>query len=208
MKKIILIFLVNLLFNLKLHSQNCIDTVKIKGYYVVKMIASEFTPKVKKNGKKTIVQSRMDVHIDPSFIPCDSISDKRPLSYWINHFFDDTNKAFISCERVGIKYLLAKECSLQAVNNTCRFPVLKSKILYQTTNLNTGDVFEIYYLDAYWAKLKIKKGTIQETMIPSRIAERCISPSVTEFDLYYFIKYDKLNTSPPIKDMYMKVWKK
>ena len=132
------------------------------------------------------------------------------MSYWLNHFFDSTKQVFVSCERIGIKYLLPKECLSQVENknDTCLFPVLKSKVLYQTTNLNTGEVFEIYYLDAYWAKVKIKKGTIQETMIPSRIAETAISPSVKEFDLYYFVGYDKLDAAPKIKDPNIKVWKK
>ena len=92
-------------------------------------------------------------------------------------------------------------------NDTCSFPLLKSKVLYQTTNRNSGDVFEIYYIDAFWAKVKIKNGSQEADIIPSKIAQRCINPSATEFNLYYFVRYDKVNVNPKIKDPYIKVWK-
>jgi hypothetical protein len=81
-------------------------------------------------------------------------------------------------------------------------------VLYQTTNLKAGDVFEIYYIDAYWAKIRIKKDSPEADIIPSKIAQRCINSRLTEFDLYYFIRYNKLNMSPQIKDAYIKVWKR
>lgn len=210
MKQLFVFFtIVCLIASLHLNAQSCIDTVHVKGYYVVKKKADELKPKVSRKGNTTTRDQPIDVHYDPSFIPCDSITNEFPLSYWLNHFFDDTKQVFISCEKFSIKNFVTKECLpvLENKNDTCGFPVLKSKVLYQTTNLNTGDVFEIYYLDAFWAKVKIKKDSPEADIIPSKIAQRCISPSVTEFDLYYFIRYDKVNTSPPMKDTYIKVWK-
>lgn len=209
MKQLIFFIVVYLITSQELKAQSCIDTVHIQGYYVIKRQANEIQPKVTRKGNKTILENPIDVHYDPSFVPCDSISKERPLSYWLNHFFDDTKQVFISCEKFSIKHFVSNEClsELKNINDTCNFPVLKSKTLYHTTNLNTGDVFEIYYMDAYWAKMKIKKDGQEADMIPSKIAQRSISPSLTEFDLYYFIRYDKVNGSPPIKDTYIKVWK-
>lgn len=209
MKKLFLLLTVYLIISLQLHAQNCIDTVHIKGYYVIKKIASELNPQITKKRDVTIIENRVDLHRTPSFILCDSINKKHPLSYWLNHFFDDTKQVFISCEAIGIKYLVADCPSINRLKkDTCLFPSLKSNTLYKTTNLNTGDVFTIYYLDAYWAKVKIKKGTIQETMIPSRIAETAISPDIKEFDLYYFVRCDSVQANPQIKDPYIKVCKK
>jgi hypothetical protein len=209
MKQSITFLIAFLIASLQLAAQNCIDTAHIKGYYVVKKIASELTPEIKKKENVTVIEQRIDVHRTASFIPCDSITKKHPLSYWLNHFFDNTKQVFISCEKIGIKYLI-QDCSdvSKYVKDTCMFPALKSKVLYKTTNFNTGDVFEIYYLDAHWAKVKIKKGTTAETMIPSRIAETSINPDIKEFDLYYFINDDKVDMAPKIKDSYIKVWKK
>ena len=209
MKQPIICMIVYLITSLQLGAQNCIDTINIKGYYVVKRIASELAPEINKNKNVTVVEQRIDIHRSASFIPCDSISKKHPLSYWLNHFFDNTKQVFISCEAVGLKYLV-HDCPdvTKYVKDTCMFPASKPSVLYETTDLNTGDVFEIYYLDAHWAKVKIKKGTVEETMIPSRIAETSINPDVKEFDLYYFISNDKLDINPKIKDPHIKVWKK
>ncbi len=209
MNRLFISLAICLFASLQLDAQSCIDSVHVKGYYVVKRKANEIKPKIIRKGNTTTLEQPIDVHYDASFIPCDSIDKKRPLSYWLNHFFDDTKQVFISCEKFGIRYFVKEEC-LQQVNNkndTCGFPILKSNVLYQTTNLNTGDVFEIYYIDAFWAKIRIKKDSQEADIIPSKIAQRCISPSVAEFDLYYFIRYDKVNISPPIKDNYIKVWK-
>lgn len=210
MKRIFTLAAACLIISLKLNAQNCIDTVHIKGYFVVQKVASELSPDIHRNGNVTVIANRIDVHQNPSFIPCDSINNKHPLSYWLNHFFDSTRQVFISCERIALKYMLSNDCLSQVDNksDSCRFPVLQSKILYQTTNLNTGEVFEIYYLDAYWAKIKIKKGTIQETMIPSRIAETAIEAGIKEYDLYYFVSYDMINTAPKINDSNIRVWKR
>lgn len=193
----------------KLDAQNCMDTVHIKGYYVIQKIASELSPEIKRKGNKVTMSQRIDTHSSTSFIPCDSINKKHPLSYWLNHFWDTTTKVFISCEAIRLKYLV-RDCPIanSQQTDTCLFPVLQSKSLYQTTNENTGEVFEIYYLDAYWGKIKIKKGTMQETMVPSRIAEVCISPSVKGFDLYYFIRCSSYKVHPKIKDPHIRVWKK
>src|SRR5438874_1177149 len=102
MKQPIICMIVYLITSLQLGAQNCIDTINIKGYYVVKRIASELAPEINKN----------------------------------------------------------------------------------------------------------KNGTVEETMIPSRIAETSINPDVKEFDLYYFISNDKLDINPKIKDPHIKVWKK
>lgn len=209
MKYIFTSLAICLFASLQSDAQSCIDTVHIKGYYVIKRKANEITPTITRKGNTTTLEQPIDVHYDHSFIPCDSITKKYPISYWLNHFFDDTKLVFISCEKFSIKNFVTKECLpvLENKNETCSFPVLKSTVFYQTTNLNSGDVFEIYYIDAFWAKVKIKKDSPEADIIPSKIAQRCISPSVTEFDLYYFIRYDKLNTKPPIKDVYIKVWK-
>lgn len=208
MKQLIILLTVYFI-SLQLDAQNCIDTVHIKGYYIIKKVASELTPNISHKGNVTTIENNIDIHQTPSFVPCDSISKKHPLSYWLNHFFDDTKQVFISCEAIELKYLVADCPSINTLKkDTCLFPFLKSNTLYKTTNLNTGDVFTIYYLDAYWAKVKIKKGTIQETMIPSRIAETAISPDIKEFDLYYFMRCDSVQVNPQIKDPYIKVWKK
>lgn len=208
MKQIIILFtLICLSACQQLSAQHCIDTVHVKGYYVIKKKANEISPQKNEKGDKVKIEQPIDVHYDPSFVPCDSITQKRPLSYWLNHFFDDTKQVFISCEKFGIKYFVGKEC-LSMINNqtdTCDFPTLRSKVLYETTNLNTGDVFEIYYIDAYWAKIKIKRNSPEVDIIPSKIAQRCISPSVSEFDLYCFIGYEKINMSPKIKDKYIRI---
>lgn len=209
MRQLILFVMFSLVALQQLSAQSCIDTVHVQGYYIIKRQANEIQPKITREGNTTILEQPIDVHYDPSFVPCDSISKERPLSYWLNHFFDDTKQVFISCRRFSVKDFVPKEClsELKSSNDTCNFPVLKTKTLYQTTNLNTGDVFEIYYLDAYWTKVKVKKDSPEADMIPSKIAQRCISPSVSEFDLYSFIKADKVNKNPQIKDKYIKEWK-
>jgi len=209
MKQSIIYLVVYLITSLQLDAQNCIDTTHIKGYYIVKKIASELTPVIKRKGNVTTTEQRIDIHRTKSFIPCDSINKQHPLSYWLNHFFDNTKQVFISCEKIGLKYLIHDCPGIgKYAKDTCVFPTLKSSVLYQTTNLNTGDVFEVYYLDAHWAKVKIKRGTVEETMIPSRIAETSISPDVKEFDLYYFISNDKVDMNPKLKDPHIKIWKK
>jgi hypothetical protein len=211
MKQQLIIFLtVSLITSLQVGAQNCIDTVHVKGYYIIKKKANEIGPRTTRKKDVTVLEQPVDVHYDPSFIPCDSITEKHPLSYWLNHFFDDTKQVFISCEKFGIKYFITKEClsEVENKNDSCSFPELKSKVLYQTTDLNTGDVFEIYYIDAYWAKVKVKKDSPEAEIVPSKIAQRCISPSVNEFDLYCFVSSDKVESNPKIKDPHIKVWKK
>lgn len=209
MKQLIFFIGMCLITSHQLNAQSCIDTVHIQGYYVINRQANEVQLKITRKGNKTILEQPIDVHYDPSFVPCDSISKARPLSYRLNHFFDDTKQVFISCSRFSAKYFIPKEClsGLKNGNDTCSFPVLKSKTLYQTTNLNTGNVFEIYYLDAHWAKVKVKRDSPEADMIPSKIAQRSISPNVNEFDLYCFIKADKVDENPQIKDTCIKVWK-
>ena len=209
MKRLITLLAVYLIASLQLDAQNCIDTVHIKGYYVIKKIASELTPVINKNKNVTTIEQRVDIHRTASFIPCDSISKKYPLSYWLNHFFNDTKQVFISCESIDLKYLVTNCSEVDtSKKEKCLFPSLKANELYKTTDMNTGDVFEIYYIDAYWAKVKINKESVEASMVPSRIAETAISPDVKEFDLYYFVRYDNLQINPKIKDPNIKVWKK
>lgn len=210
MKQIFILFTIAYLtVSLHLNAQNCIDTVNVKGYYVIMRKATEIKSHMIRKENNTILELPIDNHNNRSFIPCDSITKNQPLSYWLNHFFDNTKQVFISCEKVAIKYFITKECLTDLKNNdTCSFPILKTRALYKTTDFNSGDVFEIYYIDAYWAKIKIKKGTIEETMIPSRIAETSISPDVSEYDLYYFIRYNKMKISPQIRDSHIKGWRK
>lgn len=210
MKQLIICLTVYLITSLQLEAQNCIDTVHVKGYYIIKKKANEIGPQVTRKKDVTFLEQPIDTHYDPSFIPCDSISKEHPLSYWLNHFFDDTKQVFISCEKFSAKDFVEKKCLQEPKNNddTCLFPSLKSNVLYETTNLNTGDVFEIYYLDAYWANVKVKAGSLDADLIPSKIAQRSISPSVKEFDLYCFIRYDRVQVSPKIKDPHIKIWKK
>jgi len=193
-----------------MNAQNCIDTVHIKGYYVIMRIASEIGDKIIRKKNKIIIEQRVDVHREASFIPEDSIFGSRTLAYRINHFFDNTNQVFISCERFSAKYFVDKKCfeKLKLDKDTCLFPSLKSNIFYQTTNINTGDVFKICYLDAYWAKVKVKKESVESSMIPSRIAQVCISPDVTEFDLYCFIRGNEVQMNPPIDDPDIGIWEK
>jgi hypothetical protein len=210
MKRLIALWFVYLIGMLQLDAQNCIDTVHIKGYYVVKKIGSELTRVLNSNKNVTIVEQRMDIHRDASFIPCDSISKKYPLSFWLNHFFHDTKQVFVSCETINLKYLVTNCPAFDTgkKENKCLFPNLKANQLYRTTDMNTGDVFEIYYIDAYWAKVQINKESIEASMIPSRIAQTAISSDGKAFDLYYFVTYDDLQTSPNFKDANIKIWKK
>jgi hypothetical protein len=185
----------------KLEAQKCIDTVRIKGYYIVMRLKNEITsPNVEQKDTGTkILQLRIDEHYETSFIPLDSIKKQHDLTYWLNHFWINTKQVFVSCEKVNLKHLVSN-CLLNdtVTSGICLFPDLKSDTLYET-NLNTGEVFEIYYLDACWARIKIKKGTIAETMIPSRIAEISIDPSLKEFDLYYFLRIYNHNVGSSIK---------
>lgn len=121
-----------------------------------------------------------------------------------------TRQVFISCEKFSAKDFLEEKCRQELKNNhdTCMFPLLKSKALYQTTNLNTGDVFEIYYLDAYWAKVKVKTGSLEADLVPSKIAQRSINPNIKMFNLYCFVKYDSVQMAPKIQDPCIKIWKK
>lgn len=201
-----------LIFSLKLDAQNCIDTVHVKGYYIVKRIASEIGPQITKKNNSTLYEYNIDSHYDPSFVPCDSISINYPLSYWLNHFFDETKQVFISCERFNARYFISKTCLQSLVNNknnrdTCLFPSLISNVLYKTTNVNSQDVFEIYYLDAYWARIKVKTGSVEADWIPSRIAEIALSSGIKELNLYCFIRCDSLQMNLKIKDPHVHVWK-
>lgn len=212
MKQLLFILVASSLISFKSNAQGCIDTVHVKGYYIIKKIKSQIgTSKVIQKNKTTrVLQNTVDTHYDPSFIPYDSISQGHPLSYWLNHFFDDTKQVFISCEKFSVKDFVDKKCLHELKNNDdrCLFPALKSGVLYATTNLNTGDVFEIYFLDAYWAKAKVKAGSLEADLIPSKIAQRSISPSAKEFDLYCFVRCDSIRMNPKIKDPHIKVWKK
>lgn len=188
----------------QLKAQNCIDTVHVKGYYIIKRRVNEIKPVIRRHGNNVIQEQAIDLNYEPSFIPSDSISEKRNFSYWFNHFLDDTQQVFISCEKCSIKHLLQQQCLPDSIsNNRCSFPVLKSNRLYYTTNINTGDVFEVYYLDAYWAKIKILKNSPQADIVPGKIAQRCISLDAATFDLYYFIKADKVEQCPAIKDRHL-----
>jgi hypothetical protein len=194
------------------HAQNCIDTVHIKGYYVIMRLKREVSnPKIVKYDKSTrVARFNVDVHREASFIPEDSIFGKQSLAYRLNHFFDDANEVFISCEKSNVKDYIKGAC-LEKIKNTngdsCLFPTLKSNFLYETTNRNTGDVFEIYYLDAYWARVTIETGSPEASIIPSRIAQTCISQNIKVFDLYCFIRCNNVQLSPQIKDPHIAIWK-
>lgn len=87
--EIFIIFLVSILLFVfgRTEGQSCIDTVHIKGYFIVKQKATEIDRKMEINGDVQKVNQPIDARYDPSFIPCDSISRQRPLSYWLNIFF-------------------------------------------------------------------------------------------------------------------------
>ena len=210
MNQLILCLTMSLATSFQLNAQNCVDTVHIKDYYVINRIANEIGPKITGSGNVTTVENNIDTHDDPSFIPSDSINKNHPLSYWLNHFFHDTRQVFISCEKFSAKDFLQKSC-LQKLNkdvDTCQFPFFQTDVFYKTTNLNTGDIFEIYFIDAYRTKIKIRKGSLEADMIPGKIAQRCISPEAKEFSLYCFIKCNSVQEHPLIKDPHIMIWKR
>jgi hypothetical protein len=191
----------------QLDAQSCIDTIQVKGYYIIQRSESEVNPVIKRNKHQTTIEHPLDLYSAASFIPCDSISRKYPMSYWLNNFYKSTSRVFISCERIDLKYLV-ESCKQIESNNVekCSFPVLKSSQLYRTANANTGDVFEIYYMEAMWAKTKVNKESVEASMIPSRISQVAISPQLKTFDLYYFVKCETLKLHPKITDRNVKVW--
>jgi hypothetical protein len=196
--KIKYIFVILLFFflNQYCHSQKCIDTLNIKGYYIIKRMKSDHQHSNKVINKKNVktVYVNIDTHQDELFIPLDSINNDFNLSYRLNNFFNSERQIFMSCQRVYLKNLLSKEClsALYIDTKNCIFPELKPQFYYTTTDSLSNSFFEIYYFDAFWAKIKIKKGSFQAHLVPNRQVQKMDFTKSNYFDLFYFLK----NESP------------
>jgi hypothetical protein len=187
-------------------AQNCIDSIRIKGYYVVIRLKNEIgrAKPMQKNKTTKVLEQRIDVHYTASVIPFDSINKKHDLAYLLNHLWNNTTQVFTSCEKVDLKYF--SSCLDPAEKRNCSFPILKTDRLYYITNLNSAEVYEIYFIDAYWARIKMQTNSIEASMIPSRVAQTSIT--ATEFTLYYFVSSKNIKLNPSIKDSHVKLWKK
>lgn len=188
-------------------AQQCIDTVRIKGYFIVIRLKNEVDKfeVTQKTTSEKVIHQRIDVHSFSTFIPFDSIYEEKTLGYRLKHLWDDTKQVFISCEKVDLKYLTY--CTvIDTAKSACSFPDFKADLFYYNTDINGSEMYEVYFIDACWAKLKVKKGSIQHIRIPSRIAETSITEK--EFDLYYFLKSIKVDYNPVVKDPKISIWKK
>ena len=162
-------------------------------------------PKVIQKNKTTkVIEQNIDVHHTATFIPLDSVNKHHSLAYRLNHIWDDTRQVFISCEKIDLKYLTSCPNIDTSKKEKCLFPTLKTSKLYQTTNSNSSEVYEIYCIDAYWAKVKIETDGVGASLIPSRIAQTSVT--VKEFDLHYFLRGSS-TTFKPLKEPNIKVWK-
>jgi len=190
-------------------AQGCVDTVRIRGYFVGSRETNEMGPRTKRNGDTIRIEMPVDTHYDETFIPIDSISKKFPLSYWLDHFYHQTKEVFISCKKFRASEFISGEClaNLGNPDDSCRFPSLHSERLYETSK-QTGTVYSIYYLDAVWGRIKMTKGTPKADLVPGAIAQTSISPHEKQFLLYVFIRAKSLQVNPKINDPHVTIWKK
>lgn len=188
-----------------------VDTLRIKGYYLVcKLKQEQNYPRMTRiNDSTTRIEFLSDVHREESFIPLDSISYYKSLSYWLHHFFDSTDNVFVSCSECDAECLMPKQFrGVNKVLDTCIFPMLKSTMLYETTDINDAEVFNIYYIDADWARIPVNKDSVESSNVPGKIAERCIKSNVQWYNVYYCIKYYNFEDYPIISDDCIQVWDK
>ena len=212
MKAIVFISTIVLACRLGVKAQIHIDTVRVEGYYIVNVLKREQNcPKTIRINDTTIkIIHLTDMHEDESFIPKDSITPYKGLSYWLHHFFDKTDKVFISCNGDNVNDFLPDDDKRKESHSkrVCTFPKLTATTLYETTDVASGDVYHIYYMDAEWVKIPMDKESIKATEVPGTIAEVCIDPNIRWYSLYCFLKCYSFETYPVIEDDCIGIWDK
>jgi len=189
MKLAIFLFITSLGIIDQLSAQQCIDTVHIKGYYVQRFLKKDLELITYSDG--TIVRPDPEgAQSEESYIPLDSISGNRPLSFWLNNFYYDTRTVYIKCATC-LSVFKNYDCMglLKYVPNSYTFPHPESEKFYRVPDLDTVHAYTISYLDAYWAKNPIERGTEKYNgLYFFKTVNQWIKPEVKKFYVLGFMR--------------------
>ncbi len=209
MKTIKLLFFVCVVFALKGYSQNCIDTISLKGYYISEIYHDDF--KIKKaddNPNVTLIQ--IDGRSFKHFIPYDSISSKKPLSYWLENISKKKDYFFLfSIDKIDIKFL-NNECYLENQGFLSKLNFSPFSVDLKTSYRLKGIKhisFKVCYVDASWVKLIMKNTNQNRRMTSSKLVHRNADLNSKYLKLFAFYKLRNFYAQPYVQDINLEIWK-
>ncbi len=205
MKKIKLTFLLlGLSLSVLAQTQSCLDTVRLKGFYVLKMSTFDFdnpggTVKTKKREKVKVYSIPIDISTITSFIPMDSITKMRTLSYWLcqigemqTYFFDFKTRPSM------IKYFNAgcyEENKALIKSDSFKLEISKEANFYKVKNYQDSEhfVFKVCYMETTWLRVGVENKNINKRFISSRLVKVGVEPNAKFFTLFLCLDAKQLD---------------
>ncbi len=183
-----------------------IDTITVKGYYLVQRMKREAGSNVKltrDNAGAKHLDIRIDSHIAEKFIPDDSLK-KNQLAFYLVNFFANTNQVYINC--TDNEYLLTK-ITQRNQYGLCKFKLPVDSNLYEMSDFNSQDVFGVYYIEATALKFELRNVFSEKDMIKNKIAQLCIDPTAKTFEVICLTEIKYYDQSAPLNLKSLKIWK-
>lgn len=163
MKTIIIILLCSV--PLLSQAQNCPKSVRKSGYVIIPQSkTSDTLAPLIKSGKLIYPAEPYDIRIGLRFVPSDSISAAKPLSYWIKKG-ENFPAIYVLWEERGLRRVLKDlGCDkpfvfLDPVGEGIQPEVRKEKLkFYQMDEAeNQHWYYQIYFLDAQWQTMELSE---------------------------------------------------
>ncbi|MBW8684770.1 hypothetical protein [Chitinophaga rhizophila] len=156
------IFIIYLCISLPMlaFAQPCPQIVQKSGFVVIRQSKTYDTePPYIRNGVVEYPPVEPNVHRIIDFIPSDSVTTDRPLSYWIERG-ETFPAAYVLYHEYAVRWLVQRKCGLRfdAIDlddNPIRPKVGKNGVpLYEIAGVKNDRLYYIiYYLDALWYKI-------------------------------------------------------
>lgn len=184
---------------------NCLDSVHMKGYFVV-LYNQEDILALRKNEKSMSLGKSysipLDVYKEDIFIPQNSAND---LNKEISNMLNNTRKeAYVPCSKNAFYKLKALTCNnLIDSSYSCHFPNLESNRYYRLSGQKRKLCYQIFYIDAIWLKIEFDRQ--EKSHVPDNYGYK-IDPRVERFNAYYFLKCVEYNNRA-LKNEKVKTWK-
>lgn len=154
----ILILIILATFPLPAFSQECPVSIRKSGYIIVR---SDTSRPVIRDDKVVYIYNYNCRPLTFPFVPTDSVTYQRPLSYWIERH-ETCPAVYITWREDGLRRILEDRCditfkALDLVSDCPRPQVVagKVKVYYMRDAEGHDRYYRIYFLDAEWAFLSL-----------------------------------------------------
>jgi hypothetical protein len=184
-----------------------LDSIFFDGYYVVLYTKDEINS-LEENRKRRIEGKSYKVPFESStlkfFISKDSIAKKELVNIINDLPKKNKSEIFIECtkdyaETLGEEFCIKKENLLN-----CSWPAFSSSNKYFTTKKQSKYCFKIYEISGWFLKLRVDTESKRDA-VGKRL--RYVAPNLKEFNVYFFIRYNKYsNRVTSLKDK-IHLWK-